>query len=166
MTRVHQQEKLFSLKKKKPPVIPEVSERRDDWITLTFVRVIQRWEESQEKPNRPKAGCFFHSTITYESELLRFTSGLRSFHSRDPEWGVVAQVNPTQPFGCAVFFVCCKLANEFALSANEKSNAFALDFLGRDDWIRTSDHTHPMRVFYQAELHPGQSQNKWPGGPF
>lgn len=24
----------------------------------------------------------------------------------------------------------------------------------RDDWIRTSDHTHPMRVRYRTALHP------------
>jgi hypothetical protein len=24
----------------------------------------------------------------------------------------------------------------------------------RDDWIRTSDHQHPMLVRYQAALHP------------
>ena len=24
----------------------------------------------------------------------------------------------------------------------------------RDDWIRTSDHTHPMRVRYQTAPHP------------
>ncbi len=27
-------------------------------------------------------------------------------------------------------------------------------FVGRDDWIRTSDHTHPMRVRYQTAPHP------------
>ncbi len=27
-------------------------------------------------------------------------------------------------------------------------------FLGRDDWIRTSDPTHPMRVRYQTAPHP------------
>ena len=26
--------------------------------------------------------------------------------------------------------------------------------VGRDDWIRTSDHLHPMQMRYQAALHP------------
>ena len=36
----------------------------------------------------------------------------------------------------------------------------------RDDWIRTSDHTPPRRVFYQAELHPDPRVWKRSGGPF
>ena len=28
--------------------------------------------------------------------------------------------------------------------------------VGRDDWIRTSDHLHPMQMRYQAALHPEQ----------
>lgn len=28
-------------------------------------------------------------------------------------------------------------------------------FIGRSDWIRTSDFLHPMQALYQAELHSG-----------
>ena len=32
--------------------------------------------------------------------------------------------------------------------------------LSRDDWIRTSDHAHPMRVRYQTAPHPGMGLQK------
>ncbi len=31
----------------------------------------------------------------------------------------------------------------------------------RDDWIRTSDHTHPMRVRYQTAPHPEKGLQKY-----
>lgn len=31
----------------------------------------------------------------------------------------------------------------------------------RDDWIRTSDHTHPMRVRYQTAPHPENGLQKY-----
>ncbi len=35
------------------------------------------------------------------------------------------------------------------------NNMFGFSALAcRDDWIRTSDHTHPMRVRYQTAPHP------------
>ena len=38
----------------------------------------------------------------------------------------------------------------------QKSPAYAKDFVvvGRDDWIRTSDLTHPKGALYQAEPRP------------
>ena len=33
--------------------------------------------------------------------------------------------------------------------------------LSRDDWIRTSDHTHPMRVRYQTAPHPESGLQKY-----
>ena len=59
------------------------------------------------------------------------------------------------PTAVLSFLFASGLQTSLRPAQNKKSNAFALDFLRRDDWIRTSDHTHPMRVFYQAELHPG-----------
>ena len=31
----------------------------------------------------------------------------------------------------------------------------------RDDWIRTSDHAHPMRVRYQTAPHPEKGMQKY-----
>jgi hypothetical protein len=36
----------------------------------------------------------------------------------------------------------------------QRSYPLALDLAGRGDWIRTSDHLHPMQVRYQAALRP------------
>ena len=38
--------------------------------------------------------------------------------------------------------------------ADTSQYPFLIFFIGRDDWIRTSDHLHPMQMRYQAALHP------------
>ncbi len=43
---------------------------------------------------------------------------------------------------------------------NKKAEHIARLF-GRDDWIRTSDHTHPMRVRYQTAPHPENGLQKY-----
>ena len=45
---------------------------------------------------------------------------------------------------------------------NEKIPDFSGIFIRRGDWIRTSDHLHPMQVRYRAALHPewgGEANN-------
>lgn len=39
--------------------------------------------------------------------------------------------------------------------ADPKRYPFLFFYIGRSDWIRTSDFLHPMQALYQAELHSG-----------
>ena len=68
--------------------------------------------------------------------------------------GGVAQEKPHSQMAVYAFLFPTNAQINLALSENKKANAFALAFLGRDDWIRTSDHLHPMQVRYQAAPHP------------
>ena len=38
--------------------------------------------------------------------------------------------------------------------ADTSQYPFLIFFIGRDDWIRTSDPLHPMQMRYQTALHP------------
>ena len=117
--------------------------------------MIQSGGGNSRKANKAALQVTKWGTDSLHCQLLLYTanSGLPRFLSVIQSGGGNSRKANKAPL-CGFFISSCLRKQAFAASEMKKAKQNCLAFPGRDDWIRTSDHTHPMRVFYQAELHP------------
>ena len=133
------------------------------WIRKIELNTPGAWSRRgrpQGKPTKLRFGIF---SLLHQLIVLEFGAWIILDYARKVEhsslsgaWsrrGRLSREKPKTSFSSILFSL--RFASKLAPRSNKKAEYNCSAFLGRDDWIRTSDHAHPMRVRYQTAPHPG-----------